>query len=333
MFDGKIPQTIMNLIELNEQIQTEEQAVNYFESIRWGAIPKCAHCDSEDVSPMQKDFRRKCYGCDKMHSVTVNTHLHNTKLPLKTWLCAISIISDAKKGLSARQLQRNIGVSYETAWLMYHKIRKLMHRYVELTGVVEMDETYVGGKPRKGRGQDKINLRDEEIAEFDRAAKIYKYEFPELKEGDYKKPYTQKPHKRGRGTEKIPIVGMVSRKGEVIAEVMRETTKKNLKAMVKKHVDEERSLLITDSFSGYNRFDEFIRHLQVDHHRMFSYKGINTNSIESFWAIIKRGIIGQYHQVSPEHLPNYITEFVFKYNNRNNENIFEELVRSTMQKV
>ncbi len=128
-------------------------------------------------------------------------------------------------------------------------------------------------------------------------------------------------------------MGIVARNGDVIAEVMQKTTFADLKKLVNKYVDKEDAIMITDEYTGYNRFSEIIEHIKIDHQKLYSYKGVNTNSIESFWAIVKRGIIGQYHQVSLKYLPNYVTEFVFKYNNRTNDDMFETLVKNSMKTV
>jgi hypothetical protein len=137
--------------------------------------------------------------------------------------------------------------------------------------------------------------------------------------------------KRGRGTDKIPVAGIVERDGNVVAQVMKHTTYRDLKALVNKYVDKEDSVMITDEFKSYNRFSDIIEHIKIDHEKLYSYKGVNTNSIESFWAIVKRGIIGQYHQVSLKYLPNYVAEFVFKYNNRKDDDMFETLVMNSMK--
>jgi hypothetical protein len=143
----------MNLIELSEKFPTELHCIEYAESIRYGEVVKCCYCKSEYLSKRRPDYRHKCLLCERSTSVTVGTHLHNTRIPLRTWYYAVSVITDAKKGISALQLQRNIDVSYPTAFRMYHKLRGLMAdentQIEELDGIVEMDETYIGGKPRK----------------------------------------------------------------------------------------------------------------------------------------------------------------------------------------
>lgn len=254
--------------------------------------------------------------------------LHKTRIPLRTWLIAFSIVTDAKKGISAKQLERNLDVSYKTAWRMGMKMRKLMREPSDkLDDVVEMDEVYIGGKPRRGGAS---SLTKSEKAYYDEAVERLDDRF-DISEGKRKKKWIPSHLvKRGRGTRKIPVVGIVERDGNVIAKVMQKLTHKNLKKMVQKHVEEEDAVLFTDRYKGYNKLDRIIEHVKVDHEKMYSYRGINTNTIESFWAIIKRGIIGQYHKVSLKYLPEYITEFVFKYNNRNDDDMFTTLVKNSM---
>lgn len=318
----------MNLIQINNEFPTELDCVQHLEKVRWGKKPRCAYCNSVDLGQRQKDNRFTCKSCRKTSSITVGTALHRTRVPLKTWFYAFAIISDAKKGVSALQLQRNLGISYPTAWKMYMTIRGLMvEENGKLEGVVEMDETYVGGKPRK---PNKMLLTESEKDKLDDKLYDLKEDF-DITEGEYKKKYPKIKPKRGRGTTKIPVVGIVQRDGNVVAEVMKNLTSRNLKNMVQQHVKEDEAVLVTDDYSGYNRLSTIIDHVKVDHQRMWSYKGINTNSIESFWAIIKRGIIGQYHQVSPKYLPNYVAEFVFKYNNRHEDDMFETLVKNAVK--
>ena len=212
---------------------------------------------------------------------------------------------------------------------MYHKVREIMcDGAIKLEGIVEMDETYVGGKPRKFQS-----------AKYTGAMKFNEYLEDKLDDLSNRFIFDNKAVKkngltedapRGRGTAKVPVVGIVQRNGDVIAEVMKKTNWKNFKAMVQKYVDMDDSVLMTDQFKAYDKFDTIIEHIKIDHSKMYSYKGLNTNSIESFWAIVKRGIIGQYHSVSEKYLPNYIDEFCFKYNNRKFDDMFETLVFNSM---
>jgi transposase-like protein len=327
----------MNLIQIANQFPDELSAIKLFEKVRWGKKPKCAYCNSIDIGERNSDYRFHCKKCGKSFSVTTNTNLHNTRLPLKTWLYSFAIVTDAKKGLSAKQLERNIGVHYETAWTIGHKIRSLMsieNDQIELSGILEMDETYVGGKPRKFNDGSTSDVRKAyKIPELDERLRELKAAGINLKRGRGNPAKSDVNPKRGRGTDKIPVVGIVQRNGNVIAEVMKHTTSRDLKKMVKKYVDTEDSIMITDEYKGYARFSDIIEHIKIDHQKLYSYKGINSNSIESFWAIVKRGIIGQYHQVSLKYLPNYIDEFVFKYNNRKDDDMFETLVNNSMKTI
>jgi transposase-like protein len=325
----------MNIIEISNKFPDELSAVKYFERLRFGKVLRCAYCDSTKLSKREKDMRFKCYECKKSSSVTVNTFLHDTRLPLKTWLFAFSIVTDAKKGLSALQLQRNLSVSYPTAFKMYHKMRELMaidnkeeQETEELQGVVEMDETFIGGKPRKFN---KCDTKSPRLKKLDRQIDQMEDEGFNFKPKRKNRAKCDPNPKRGRGTSNIPVVGIVERDGNVVAEVMRKLTFENLKKMVEKYVDEDDSVLITDDYSGYNRMRQIIAHIKIDHHKMYSYRGVNSNSIESFWAIIERGIIGQYHSVSLKKLPNYIAEFVFKYNNRKEDDMFITLVKNAVK--
>ena len=340
----------MNLIELSEKFPTELSCIEYAESVRFGKKTKCAYCASVNLTTRRTDHRHKCRDCNKSTAVTVNTHLHNTRIPLKTWFYAISVITDAKKGMSALQLQRNISVSYPTAFKLYHKLRKMMMvenaNIDELSGIVEMDEVFIGGKPRKmntphitfdsenpavriaaARGKTREDL-DQQIEDLEDEG----WDF--TPQGHNRAKIDAKNQRGSKGAGRIPVVGIVQRNGNVVAEVMHTLTYTNLKDMVKKYVVEDESVLITDNYAGYNSMKKIIDHLKIDHNQLYSYKGVNSNTIESFWAIIERGIMGQYHSVSPKMLPNYVAEFVYKYNNRHdNAGMFHEMVFKLLQPV
>jgi len=325
----------MTITAIAEMFPDELTCLKYMEKARWGKKTKCAYCGSINLGKRNNDFRFKCKDCKKTTSVTVNTPLHHTRIPLKTWLFAFAIISDAKKGVSALQLHRNLGISYPASWVMYHKIRNLMEientEIEDLEGVVEMDETYVGGKPRPfNDGTTKIPIGGTIIPELDERLKELKEAGIKIKRGRGNPAKSDINPKRGRGTNKTPVVGIVQRDGNVVAKVMQTLTHKNLRQMLQKYVDEPNAVLITDEHSGYNKIDQIIEHVKIDHQRLYSYKGINTNTIESFWALIKRQIIGQHHQVSVKYLPKYVEEVVFKYNNRKEDDMFETLVKNSV---
>jgi transposase-like protein len=321
----------MTIIQISDKFKEDETVFDYYEYVRWNNKPVCPHCGNLKVSERYSDFRYHCPDCRSRFSVTTNTQLHHTHIHLRYWLFAFALISNAKKGLSALQLHRDLGLSYPSTWSMYHRIRDMMSDgTVKLKGIIEADETYIGGKPRKYQSAKFPNHSEFSHEYLDgKLDKIGdKHTFQNL--DTYKKKGLIEDAPRGRGTTKTPVVGMVQRYGNVVAEVMLKTDFKHIKQMAEQYINMPDSVLLTDEFSAYSRFDAIIEHIKIDHSKMYSYKGLNTNSIESFWAIIKRGIMGQYHQVSDKYLPNYIDEFCFKYNNRKFDDMFETLVFNSM---
>src|SRR5258708_21257819 len=169
----------MNIVQIYKKFPAEEDCISHIETVRWRGIQVCPYCASTRVSA--NEHRHHCNNCNTSFSVTVNTIFHHTHLPLQKWFLAISLILNAKKGLSARQLARDLEVNKNTAWFMGMRIRNAMFEQGELLkGIVEMDETYIGGKPRKGNGP----------------ARSGKKNLP-----------------RGRGTDKPPVIGIVERGG------------------------------------------------------------------------------------------------------------------------
>jgi transposase-like protein len=175
----------MNIIKIYKRFPTQKDCLEYLEKIRWKGTPTCPYCKSTNSTPAPKEQRHHCNNCNTSYSVTVGTIFHKTHLDLQVWFLAISLILNAKKGISARQLARDLEINKNTAWYMAMRIRKAMnerwHREL-LQGVIEMDETYIGGKPRKTNNKK-----------------------------------STKNNKRGRGTDKAPVVGMIERQGKVKA--------------------------------------------------------------------------------------------------------------------
>jgi len=277
----------MNIVDIFELFSTKDDCIACLEKIRWSNKPKCPYCKSDNSTPMPKQKRHHCNTCNTSFSVTVRTIFHHTHLPLQKWFLAISIVLNAKKGIAARQLGRDLRVNKDTAWRIAMKIRDAMMEREQrdlLTGLVEMDETYIGGKPRKGTG----------------------------------------PHKRGRGTKKTPVVGMAERKGSIKAEVIknRKLNNKTLKSLVRKNIDVKKATLITDEYKGYIGIEKIMPHRIVDHSVWYVNGDIHTNTVESFWALLKRGIVGQYHKVSLSYLAKYIDEFSYRWNHRKDDNIW-----------
>ncbi len=285
----------MNIVEVYKQFPSQEACILHLEKVRWHGTPACPYCKSTRVSPMKRQKRHHCNNCNTSFSVTVGIIFHKTKLDLQKWFVAISQVLNAKKGISARQLARDIGVNKDTAWYMGMRIRKAMAEHgALLQGIVEVDETYIGGKPRKGT----INNPNK----------------------------TGKRNKGGRGTKKPILLGMAERGGKVHAQRIRGLNHKALSRIIREHIDPDKTRVFTDEFSGYCRVAGFVDHATVDHRRQYVNGEVHTNTIEGFWALLKRGIVGQYHQVSVHHLPEYVNEFCYRHNNRKNEAVFDQTI-------
>ena len=219
--------------------------------------------------------------------MTVGTIFHRTHLPLQKWFLAIMLMLNARKGLSALQLSRDLDVNKNTAWRITMQIRKAMSQAEQrglLTGIVEMDETNIGGKPRKGTKGDGPDGS----------------------------------HPRGRGTKKAPVVGAVERDGKVTAKAVAKNKMKgrHMRAFVRDRFDTGAAHLMTDEYKAYLGMSKLLPHSVIKHQHWYVDGDIHTNTIEGFWALLKRGMFGQFHSVSRRHLQRYVDEFCYRYNLR-----------------
>ena len=300
----------MNLSSLSHKFNTQEKCIAHLEQARWGDKPTCNFCGSDNVRKRNKGIMWHCNACLKDSSVLYDTIFEESRLPLPKWFQLIFIMLNAKKGVSAKQLSRDIGVTYKTAWYSAMRVRCAMLDWGDmLEGIVEMDETYVGGKPRK---RSDGTLRSESTADL---SNVF--------------TKTDNRIKRGRGTRKVPVVGIVERKGRVIAKVMSKLTSAKLLEMLKKIVKVDESVLMTDDFKSYKKMDKTIERLVINHSsKEYARGSVHTNTIEGFWSIIKNGIRGQYHVISKKYLPFYLAEFCYRYNRRqlDGQEIFDETI-------
>ena len=274
----------MDIIQIFQRFPNQKDCITHLEKARWQGTPRCPYCTSTRTAPLQ--HRHRCYACLTSFSVTVGTIFHHTHLPIQKWFLAVILILNAKKSVSALQLSRDLKVNKNTAWRIAMQIRKAMTQAEQrnlLTGIVEMDETYIGGKPRKGSGD-----------------------------------HTSK---RGRGTDKAPVIGAVERQGRVTAKsVMKGKLKgRNLRSFVREKIDAKDAMLITDEYPGYRGMSRVIQHAVINHRTSYADGPIHTNTIEGFWALLKRGMFGQFHSVSRKHLQRYIDEFCYRYNLRHDK--------------
>jgi len=290
------PELDLGLGVYDERFQDPLAAADYLESLRWPNGPVCPHCGVVD----EKHYRLKsqtrnlwkCRACRKQFTVTVGSIFEGSHIPLNKWLLAFYLLCSSKKGMSAHQLHRMLGVTYKSAWFMGHRIRYAMEQpaFTQLlSGTVEVDETYVGGKVRRSNKRQSRPL-------------------------DPTKP--DKRMQTGRGADKTPVVALVERGGIVRAERVANVTGKELKGAIRRYVDPSATLM-TDSFASYRGLDkEYAGHFTVNHLDEFVHGDIHTNTAENFFSILKRGIDGVYHHVSQAHLGRYLDEFTFRYNNR-----------------
>lgn len=290
----------MDIVSIFTKFNTQLKAIKFLEKVRWGKKIKCAYCGSCRITKVKKSIRYyHCGACNKQFSVTVNTIFHDTKLPLQKWLLAITIISNAKKGISSRELARQLKVNKDTAWRMQMQIREAMNDDNQkhlFEGIVECDETYIGGKKKKG---DKKKDDDDNDINL-----------------------------RGRGTDKQGVIGCVEREtGKVFAQKQDKFTFVELKAFLSQHIDFNKAILYTDDFKGYNPFKKIVKHKSINHSKgEYTKDDCHTNTIEGFWGLFKRSIIGSYHKLSRKYLDMYLQECCWKYNNRNND-LFGMLVK------
>ncbi len=300
----------MNFLEFNKKFTSEGEVISHFIKVRYGDYVCCHHCGSVRIhhrGDQPKLF--KCSDCNNSFSIFKGTIFENSSTALVKWMYAIHLFLNGKKGVSGLQLKREVGVTYKTAWRMLRQIRLAMGNQEvrqEFEDIVEMDETYIGGKPRKNNFGNKD------------ADKLI-------------------PNKRGRGTDKTPVVGVIERGTKKIHAVVAVPNKAGKKLSGKqlleilKSVTKEKTVVMTDYFSSYNilKYPQYTR-LRIDHKKQFADGFIHTNNIESFWATLKRGIYGIYHHVSPKYLQQYVNEFCFRHNNKDNPDMFDALLRKTI---
>lgn len=297
-----------SIVEVYRRWPTREAAIDHLEKVRWQHCPECPYCGHVGVSRNRDSAREltaarwKCQKCLRSFSVTVGTIFHNSHVDLQRWFLLVSLMLNAKKGLSSMQAARDLEMRQATVWSMMHRVRKaLVDDGALLSGLVEMDEAYVGGKPRKR------NRRDDDI------------DAP-----------------RGRGTKKVPVVGAVERGGRLKARTVNKTdmTADDMQALVLDMIDPRHSVLTTDEYSGYGSLNNIIAHRTINHSRSYverdifsgQFGAIHTNTIESVWAILKRAVIGQFHHVSRKYLPLYLNEITFRYNVRHSGGAFDGLL-------
>lgn len=284
-----------SIFEVVSKFNTEARCILHLERIRWPRGLECPNCHKKRIMKFQTQGKTgkdrslyECIDCRYQYSVTVGTIFHDSHLPLVKWFLAIYMICSAKKGVSAKQLQRDLEIgSYKTAWYMAHRIRLAMHDDPQFcrkySGVVEIDETYIGGKRSGPRGRALSN--------------------------------------------KVPVVGMRERtSGKIRLKAIQDASKRTLADFIRKNV-EPGSEMHTDQFSSYLWLDssEFA-HKTVNHSKTYVDGDVHVNGVENVWSLFKRGIMGIFHKVSEKYLPLYLDEFSFRFNNRDAESMMDRVL-------
>ena len=276
----------MKLIDVTQKFPTEDSCLDYIEQMRWpGGEIGCVHCgEIGRVSKITREAGKnkrtriyQCMACGKQFSATSGTIFNDTHLPLTKWFLAIALICEAKKGMSAKQVQRHLGVNYRTAWHLCHRIREAMKDGGLLTGEVEIDETYLmPKKPRKG------------------------------------KPYVKKETKdivlgmRERGG-RLRLVPIADGKASIIGPVLKANISLRAKAI---YTDES---AVYPYALNYRLLK---KHKTINHSREYVNGDIHTNTVENAFSLLKRGIYGSFHKVSIKHLGRYCDEFSYRFNRR-----------------
>ncbi|MCM1030325.1 MAG: IS1595 family transposase [Oscillibacter sp.] len=272
-----------SLLDLLQKFPNEESCIKHLELI-YGKNGKL----SSPFSPTSKVYKLrnnqyKCKTTGKIFNVKTGTIFENTKISLPKWFMAVWLITSHKKGISSYQLARDIGVTQKTAWFMLHRVRKGLESVngIELTGVIEIDETFVGGKNKNRHINKKVK------------------------------------NSQGRSfKDKTPVLGLLERNGLLVAKVIKSTESIHLTSIINQYVSKD-AILYTDEWQGYNTVRRLYKHDFIDHSTKQYCKGeVCTNKIEGFWGLFKRGVIGIYHKISKKHLHYYVDEFVFRYNVR-----------------
>lgn len=280
----------LNLVKLAREYSDPEKARTLLESIRWPNGPVCPHCKNNGtdkaiykLQPKAGSSTRKgvykCGACRKQFTVTVGTIFEDSHIPISTWLMALFIMCASKKAVSSHQIHRMLDVTYKTAWFMTHRIRFALGPVLpaeKLTGTVEVDETFIGGK------------------------------------GDM----------RTKKSRKTPVVALIQRDGACRTRVVADVTGKTVRAALETHVSQDAVVNTDDSGVYRGKLLDFKAHHVVNHSAYEYARDLDdgdvahVNSAESFFSLLKRGVIGAWHKVSREHLPKYADEFAFRWTHR-----------------
>lgn len=287
------------LTDFTDYFKDEKTCLAHFTASRFQNGEVCPHCQHDKIYLCANGKRYHCSKCKQDFTIRTNTVFGESKLPLRKWYMAVYLLATTSKGISSVQLAKHLGVTQKTAWFMAHRIRAAKTQSTTpLSGEIEVDETYVGGRETNKHAHKRVK------------------------------------NACGRSVKsKTPIIGMVQRGGEIRACVAERVNAPTVESKILNQVVEG-SRVITDDFWGYSRVSKKFIHNVINHGRREYARGdIHTNTIESFWALFKRGYHGVYHQMSKKHMQRYIDEFTFRFNRRASEmqGVFINVVNKVVQ--
>lgn len=293
--ENDFPQTLQEAIKYFSDLDT---CTTFVSQLRWPEGVACPHCGSKALSYLSTRRKWKCMNkeCHKQFSVKVGTIMEDSPIGLDKWLAAMWLIANAKNGVSSYEIHRALDITQKSAWFLLHRIRLAMQTgtFEKLSGEVEVDETYIGGKAR--------NMHKDK-----REAKI-----------------------KGRGSVgKVAVMGLLERDGKVRTKVVSDTTKETLHGEVKQHV-EAGAEVFTDQFASYTGLDAEYIHQVINHAEEYVRGNVHTCGIDNYWSLLKRSIKGTYVSVEPFHLFRYLDEQAFRFNERTGKDAdrFIETVKS-----
>jgi transposase-like protein len=281
----------MTLLDIQRLFDTDDKCREVLVRLRWPAGVQCPRCHGARISWIKANKQFDCAECEYHFSVTAGTVFNDSHLPLTTWFTAVLLLVEARKGMSANQIKRTLGVSYKTAWYLCHRIRAAMKEAEKpmLDGTVEMDETYVGGK-KIGYG-------------------VYE----------------------GKKAKEV-VIGLRQRGGELRFFHVENSKSRTLAKYIRENVSEDVDVMVTDEFSAYpdamRSTGMHTKHKTIQHKgRVYVNGDIHTNTVESAFSLLKRGIMGTWHRISAKHLAAYLDEMTFRFNRRKSHDLFLDTLR------
>lgn len=280
----------LSLVQLVEKFHSEDKCHKYLENLRWPDGVTCVRCESDKISRIYKRRQFHCDTCKYQFSVRVDTIFHDSKLPLWKWFIAVYMVAKSKKGISANQLKRMLGVSYKTAWYLSHRIRAAMkdENPEPLRGIVEVDETFIGGK-QHGLGKGVTTNKTIVVGAVERG-----------------------------GDVRLDVVSNRGRKA--LHEFIGETVHDDAKEIYTDDWAPYRGI------ADHNTKHKVVNHSK----KQWVHANVHTNTIEGVWSLFKRSIVGSYHKLSTKHMDAYLDEMTFRYNNRDNPYMFRDTMSALL---